>query len=144
MKQKILIILIMIIIVLGIFFLGYIKAIPEAKNGGEKKPKIEVTPDSYNFGDVKYGEIVEYVFKVKNSGAEPLEIKRIATSCACTTAKISKEVIAQSEEAELKVTYKTGEMGGSHGKGKQERIIYVKSNDPITPQIEAMIYANVN
>jgi hypothetical protein len=41
------------------------------------------------------------------------------------------------------VTYDTGAMSGAHAKGQQKRIIYIKSNDPINPQIEAMIYAYV-
>lgn len=121
---------------------GYLKA-----TGGDKtpnSPKIEITPLSYDFGNVDFGKTLNYVFLVKNSGKETLEIKRVATSCGCTTAKVAKEKISPGEEVELMVAYDTKAMGeGPHGKGKQERIIYVKSNDPANPQIEVMIYAYV-
>ena len=87
--------------------------------------------------------MVEYTFKVKNIGQVLLEIKRVSTSCGCTSAEVSKEKIAPNEEADLLVIYDTGAMSGAHAKGEQERIIYVKSSDPINPQIEVMIYATV-
>ncbi len=67
----------------------------------------------------------------------------MATSCACTSAKVTKEKIAPGKEADLNVTYDTGAMSGPHGKGSQERIIYIKSNDPINPQAEVTIKAYV-
>ena len=88
-------------------------------------------------------KVVEYIFKVKNTGNEALEIKKVATSCACTTAKIDKEKINPGKETNLLVVYNTGAMSGSHAKGEQERIIYVRSNDSVNPQVEVMIYADV-
>ncbi|KKT16741.1 MAG: hypothetical protein UV98_C0023G0001, partial [Parcubacteria group bacterium GW2011_GWB1_43_6] len=106
-------------------------------------PQIEITPKSFDFGEVQYGDIAEYSFKIKNTGSEILEIKRLATSCGCTSAKIAKVELNPGEEADLRVTYDSGAMSGPHGKGEQERIIYVKSSDPVNPQVEVMVYANV-
>lgn len=136
MKYKIWLILILIIIGLGIF--GYFKAVPSEGNA-----KIEVNPKSFDFGEVEYGQILEHSFEVKNIGSEILEIKRVATSCACTAGRVVKEKLAPREETELLVTYDTGAMSGPHGRGKQERIIYIKTNDPINPQVEVKIQAYV-
>ena len=135
--------LILGVVILGLAGYGYFKSVPGVKNQTENLPQIEISPQSFDFGEINYGQVVEHVFKVKNTGSEILEIKRVATSCACTTAKISKEQISPGQETELMVTYNTGAMSGTHAKGEQERIIYVKSSDPISPQVEAMIYANV-
>ncbi len=143
MKSKTLFLFFLVLIIIGLAIYGYFKAIPGLENHEGNLPKIEITPISFDFGEIEYGQVVEYTFKVKNTGLEVLEIRRVATSCACTTAKIVQEKINPGEEAELLVTYDTGAMSGPHGKGEQERIIYVKTNDPINPQIEAMIYANV-
>lgn len=143
MKSKIIVFIIPILIVLGLATYGYIRSMPGVEDLAKDQPQVEVTPQSFDFGEIEYGEIAEYTFKVKNSGGELLEIKKVATSCACTSAEISQETIKSQQEAELKVTYDTGAMSGSHAKGKQERIVYVKSNDPINPQVEVMIYANV-
>ena len=105
--------------------------------------KIEISPKDYNFGNINYGDVVNYTFLVKNAGVSPLEIKRVATSCACTSAKISKERIEPGEAAELSVVYDSGQMTGSHGRGQQERIIFVKSNDPLSPHAQVLIYGTV-
>lgn len=135
--------LILGLVILGLAGYGYFKSTPGPENQAENRPKIEITPQFFNFGEVEYGQVVEYNFKVKNLGSEILEINRVATSCPCATAKIVKEKIEPGEEVELLVSYDSGAMSGPHGKGKQERIIYVKSNDPVNPQVEVEIYADV-
>ena len=134
--------LILIAVISGLAVFGYFKAVPGAVDK-KNLAKIEITPQSYDFGEVNYGTIIKYNFEVKNSGQEILEIKRVGTSCSCTTAKISKETIVPGQVAELQVSYDTGAMGLAHGKGKQERIIYVKSSDPKNPQAQVIIYAFV-
>lgn len=141
MKFKSWIFLILIISVLAVY--GYFKATPGVEDQADNLPEIEIRPTSFDFGKVEYGKVLEYTFKVKNLGEETLEIKRVATSCACTTAKVTKEKISPREEAELLVIFDTGAMSGPMGKGEQERVIYVKSNDPINSQVEVMIYADI-
>jgi hypothetical protein len=141
MKSKI--IIASIILISGLLVLGYFKATPGAENGSGNGPEIEILPKIFEFGDIQYGQIVEYDFSVKNSGNDALEIKKVATSCSCTTAKVDRETIPPGETADLHVRYDSGAMGSLHGKGRQERIIYIRSNDPINPQAEVMIYANV-
>lgn len=143
MKPNTRFLIIFILIITGLSIFGYFKSIPSAKDDGGKRPEIEITPGYFDFGEVEYGEIMKYTFKVKNLGEAVLEIKRVATSCACTKAEIVKEKINPGEETELLVTYDTGAMSGPHGKGSQERIIYVKSNDSINPQVETIIKAYV-
>jgi len=41
------------------------------------------------------------------------------------------------------VIYDSGAMSGFHALGKQERIIYLQTNDPKHPQIEVKIFAYV-
>lgn len=139
--KKSLVLALLVMFVLG--FYGYFRSIPGVKNQTEGLPKIEVTPDSFDFGQVKYGQVLEHRFKVKNQGKEVLEIKRLSTSCGCTTAQISRFQLKPGEEEELLVRYETAAMSGSHAKGRQERIIYLKTNDPQNPQKEVMIFANV-
>lgn len=143
MKSKTKLFLVIGLVVLGIAGYGYLKAIPGVGDQTENQPRIEISPQSFDFGDIQYGQVVEYTFKLKNTGQALLEIKRVSTSCGCTSAEVSKEEIGPGEEIDLLVTYNTGAMSGDHAKGEQERIIYVKSSDPVNPQAEVMIYANV-
>ncbi len=132
------------LIILFLVLYGYFKAIsPSTDQSKATGPEIEIIPKEHDFGQVKYGDLAEQTFKVRNLGKEDLEIVRVSTSCGCTTAEINKEKLVSREETDLKVTYDTGAMSGSHAKGRQERTIFVKSNDPHNPQVEVMIYADV-
>ncbi len=142
MKFKIFL-LILPLVIIGMAVLGYLKSVPGVENQTNSRPQIEITPKTFDFNEIEYGSIAEHTFKIKNLGKETLEIKKIATSCACTSAEAEKEIIEPDEEVDLKVIYNTGLMSGSHAKGEQERIIYVKSNDPINPQVEVTIHAYV-
>lgn len=143
MKSKTLFFTIIVLAALGLVIYGYFKATPGLEDQTEKRPEVEITPKSFDFGEIKYGEIAEYTFKIRNLGDEILEIKRVATSCACTTAEVEKEMLSPGEEVNLFVRYDTGAMSGAHAKGEQERIIYIKSNDPVNPQVEVTIKAYV-
>ena len=140
--QKLKLGLILGIIILGIVIAGYFAAVPGIGDGEGNFPKIKISPGSFDFGEINYGDIVSYGFKVKNSGQETLEIRRVATSCACTTARISQDKLEPGEEAELLVSYDSAAMA-LHGSGREERIIYVRSNDSANPQVEVRIYATV-
>jgi len=56
---------------------------------------------------------------------------------------VDKEKIEPGETAELLVTYDSGAMGRSVIGKRVERFVYIKSNDPQSPQVEVRIEANV-
>lgn len=130
-------------LILFLFIYGYFKAIPGVDSETDQSAKIEVTPQTFDFGDVTYKDLAEHTFKITNTGQQNLEINKVTTSCACTSAKVTKDILAPGEQTDLFVTYDTGLMTGAHAKGNQDRTIFIRSNDPINPQIEVMIYANV-
>ncbi len=132
-------------IALLITALGYFRIAPNRSpnKNNSQRPKITVEPKIFDFGEVEFGKTVEHIFEVKNSGNEPLEINRVSTSCGCTKAKIDKEKLEPNESATLLVTYDSGAMGRTIIGKKVERFIYVRSNDPVDPQVEATIYARV-
>jgi hypothetical protein len=142
MKSKILFFLILGLIILGLAGYGYFIA-TSARQAQNNLPKIEIAPKFFDFGSVEQGRILEQSFVIKNSGKGILKIKRIAASCACTSAEAAKKVLNPGEKTLLSVRYDTGAMSGPHGKGKQERIVYIQSNDPLNPQTEVRITAMV-
>jgi hypothetical protein len=88
--------------------------------------KIDFTETSYDFGTVKEGDTVRHVFKVKNSGKEPLLIYKVVGSCDCTGAGYVSEPIPPGTETNITAYFKT--IGR---KGSQTRTLRVTSNtDP--------------
>jgi hypothetical protein len=134
--------LILAVAIVSLAIYGYFRATPVYQTQRDL-PRIEITPKFFDFGELEYGKIAEHSFLVKNSGKGILEIKRVATSCACTKAKVAKEILEPGEQTLLFVRYDTGAMSGPHGKGKQERIVWIQSNDPKNPQVEINITAYV-
>ena len=67
-------------------------AAPEEKPEGPL-PVIQFETTEHDFGTIKEGDIVEYTYKVKNTGEAPLIIQGEQPSCGCTVPDFSKEPI---------------------------------------------------
>jgi len=101
-------------------------------------PVLHFSQTQHDFGKVKEGKVVEYTFNFENSGKSTLKIKDIKTSCGCTAALVSSEVLKPGEQGTLKV-----ELDTSDRKGKMSRTITIKSNDPKDPSKILTVYADV-
>ncbi|TAN32523.1 DUF1573 domain-containing protein [Patescibacteria group bacterium] len=132
------------VLLIGLSIFGYLKAVPKPASDNAPRPRAKIENPAFDFGEIVFGVMATHTFKLFNNGNAPLEIKRVATSCSCTTAEVSKKMIEPGQSAEISVRYDTKAMGsGPHGVGLQERIIYIKTNDPANPQVEANISAFV-
>ncbi|HEX8546566.1 MAG TPA: DUF1573 domain-containing protein [Cytophagaceae bacterium] len=95
------------------------------------------TEPSHDFGDIRQGEKVEYVFKYKNTGKEPLIISEVLTTCGCTATKWDKNPIPAGGQGQIVASF------NSEGKmGRQNKVITVLSNAP-TNTSRITIIANV-
>ena len=120
-----------------IFLLGCVSPTPT----GPAEPKISVSPEAWDFGEMP-SETVSKTFTLQNSGTLPLEIKRLSTSCGCTTATVGKDNLQPGELTDLVVQFDPNAME-TPVVGKVLRIVYIKSNDPNLPELEIEITANV-
>ncbi len=124
-------------------------------------PKIEVVHLEYNARAVSMADgLVKHTYEIKNIGQDDLKIKRIWTSCMCTTArlrvrdKLSPEFgmhdtsllwsqkIAVGETGYLEVVFDPAFHGAS-GTGLITRAVHVSTNDPNNKNIEFLLLANV-
>ncbi len=85
--------------------------------------KIEWLTDEFDYGTVKAGEIVEHVFKYKNTGNQPLVITNARSTCGCTVPKFDREPLPVGETAEISVRFNT-----KGKKGKQRKPVIVTAN----------------
>ncbi len=85
--------------------------------------KFEFTESVWDFGNIKSGEVVDHIFKFKNTGTEPLIISNAKGSCGCTAPAWPKEPIAPGEVGEIKVVF------NSRGKSnKQNKTVTITAN----------------
>ncbi len=76
-----------------------------------KKASLEFNKEVHDFGDIPYEDKVETVFKIKNTGDNPLVIFDAKASCGCTIPEKPNEPILPGEEGDLKVAFKPNVAG---------------------------------
>lgn len=104
----------------------------------KKGPIIKTDEDTYNFGTIKQGEVVEHVFVVRNDGTDSLVISNTQSSCGCTTSMLDNSRLAPGQIGKLKAVF------NSAGKmGHITKTIYIYSNDVTNPNKTVQITADI-
>ena len=86
--------------------------------------KETIDPYTWDFGQVREGQIVKHAFRLQNESDKTITIKDTHTSCGCTTSEIKKRVLRPGESAEIGVSFNSK---GYSGEVKQ--FIYVNTDD---------------
>src|SRR5688572_23463784 len=112
--------ILVILVLMGSLAFSQTKQTPAAKVDG---PVLTLEAASHDFGDITQGDVVERVFKFKNTGNQPLTITNIQTSCGCTTPVWPRDPIMPGGSGEIKVGF------NSAGKtNKQTKTLPILSN----------------
>lgn len=101
-------------------------------------PKIVVDNLTYDFGNVKAGELVKYKFMIANNGDDLLKIENVITSCGCTAAALDKKELKPGESVPLGI-----EFNSTGRSGPQAKYISIMCNDKATPQVRLTVKGNV-
>jgi hypothetical protein len=130
--------------------------------GVEEGPKIQITPERYDFGSVRVsgGEVTK-LMTVKNIGKDDLKITRMESSCGCTSASMVVDgiegprfsmashgtnptgwsvTLEPGETTQLKVYYDPTVHRDM--RGPVTRTVTIFSNDPISYGKNVVISAN--
>ena len=170
MKKNQLVILIIFIVAVGLVILFARRAEP-SRLGNESSVLIDATSNTgtlaavesfYDLGTISMSAgKVSYVFKIKNTAVNPVQVKKIYTSCMCTIATlITKEgkagpfgmpghtaiptisqIVAPGEEASIEAIFDPAAHGPA-GVGKVRRSIYIETDAQKEP-LELTFEANV-
>jgi hypothetical protein len=86
-------------------------------------PVMTFEQSEYDFGEIEQGQVVNYVFKFKNTGKAPLVIENASASCGCTIPEWPHKPVNPGESGEIKVQF------NSKGKvGIQNKAINISAN----------------
>jgi hypothetical protein len=93
---------------------------------------VQLIDSAYNFGNVTDGDKVEYSYRFRNTGKNPLIVSSAVASCGCTVPEKPEEPIKPGETGFLKVVFNSkGRVGEVH------KTITVTSNAyPKFPELE--------
>lgn len=116
------------------------KVLLREEQGDEIKnaPIISISKLNHNFGTVKEGSVLEVDVKVNNLGKSDLKIERVRSSCGCTAALMSEDIIKAGNSGDLKIELDTSNMSG-----KRTRTVSISTNDPVNPRLILTLFVNV-
>ena len=108
----------------------FIVLIPVVQNScnkaGGKRMKgdamITFTETSHNYGEIRFDSDGDCIFSFINSGAAPLILTHVKSTCGCTIPEWSAEPVIPGDSARIVVSYDT------HRVGRFNKSIYVYSN----------------
>lgn len=95
-------------------------------------------PYTWDFGQVKEGQILKHIFSLKNESDKALKIKDINSSCGCTASEAKKMALLPKESTTIEVKF---DSKGYSGPVKQ--YIYVHTDNLDNPLIRFIIIAQV-
>jgi hypothetical protein len=100
--------------------------------------RIQVEPESFDFGKAQPGKTLRKEFTIRNFGDATLVIEGVSTTCGCTAALAAQDHVEPGGRTVLRVTFDTRTFSG-----KVERQVLVRSNDPKTPLLPVRVSATV-
>lgn len=128
------VVLTIVVVLIAAVAVGY-AALPQASG------QIELSATEFDFGTIPNTGPVSQDFQVRNLGDGPLAISGVSTSCGCTTAEVGSQQLAAGESTDLTVTYDPLAHDGATG--DYMRLVYVRSDDPDTPEASLTIRVTV-
>jgi hypothetical protein len=101
-------------------------------NNEEQEPlgpltKIKFQNDTYDYGKVMEGKLVEHDYVFTNDGNEPLILKNVKASCGCTIPSWPREPIAPGESGKIHAAFDSSGRGAVGG-AVQSKTITVTGN----------------
>jgi hypothetical protein len=106
------------------------------------QPKIAVSEDFHDFGNIGPSDVVTKDFYIANLGDAPLTISRAYTTCGCTTAEFTGTVIPPGKVVVVTMILDAG-YHDVRGQTVRRGII-IENNDPTNPQVELWAQASVS
>lgn len=92
---------------------------------------VQVIDSIYDFGSIREGELVEYSFRFKNTGAEPLVVSNVSASCGCTVGDKPQAPVKPGELGFIKVKFNS-----ANRPGEAHKSVTVSSNaSPAFPEL---------
>jgi hypothetical protein len=101
-------------------------------------PIAEFESTKFDFGSIKQQQSADVKFSFVNKGKSDLIIRKVRSSCGCTTVTPSNLVIKPGQKSSIDARFDAGVR-----KGKQHKVITVITNDPKNSQIILVVSGDV-
>jgi hypothetical protein len=103
-------------------------------------PVIQFDVMVHDFGSLKEGDVVNYIFKFVNKGNEPLIVQDVEQPCGCTVPSWSKAPVMPGQSGEIKVIFNSKERPGIFRKTLAVKTnMATKTTDPLMLMIKGNV-----
>jgi len=89
-------------------------------------PKLGVSEDNWEFGDIPNVGMVSHTFKLSNKGDAALKILSVSASCGCTTTKVENQELKPGESTGITTTFNGAAFASG---GRYVKQVTVVTND---------------
>jgi hypothetical protein len=105
---------------------------------GSELPRAELPETTYEFGNMERGAKMNHAFKIRNVGAQPLQMEVVSTTCKCTVGDLEKNELAPNEESDIRLEWTAKTSAGPFRHGAT-----IKTNDPRRSRVELVVEGQV-
>jgi hypothetical protein len=103
--------------------------VPLAQGAGQPKPVMALSTERWDFGTLEQGQTASTNILVTNKGDADLKITFIRSSCAACVGNVTgARLVEPGQKGPITLTFYSKGLTG-----RQSKVVYVHSNDPITP-----------
>ena len=118
-----------LVVISWLFVFAIAAALGQSDDQDTEKPRIEFEKKVHDYGTIKHNGDGTYGFVFKNTGNKPLVLKRVKSSCGCTTPSWPRKPIQANARDTILVEYNT------RITGKFSKSVYVYSNAEKSPVV---------
>lgn len=90
-----------------------------ATNGEQSYAQMNFESTTYDFGQIKQGDVVKYTFIFTNNSETPLQINSAQASCGCTVPDYPKEPVMPGKQGKIEVQFNSAGKLGTQNKTVQ-------------------------
>ena len=105
----------------------------------ESGPRISVDEPNFNFGFAPEGSFMVHQYVIRDIGTEPLEIKRVRTTCGCASAPVKKNLLQPKETTVVTVIFNS-----TRYFHKTSKAAIISTNDPTRPSEKITFIADMD
>ncbi len=106
--------------------------------GKGEEPILTFEHETWNFGTMSEGEVVEHDFSFTNTGKKPLLISDVQATCGCTIPEWPREPIRAGQGGVIKIRFNSA---GKHESINKDVTIFSNAN-PIKKQLTFTAFVN--
>ena len=124
--------------VLSLGMLAGLSSVGQAAEEAARVPRISISPEKFDFGNVLPNQEFVHGFVVRNVGSADLVLEKPAPSCGCTVVDGYSSLVKPGTSTTLRVKLKTPPSAG-----RLQKSVLVRSNDPARATVELKVEATV-